>query len=255
MIKLFNRGLSTEEIAKALKKIRQEYNNYIITYMKPPRVKEEFERRYLFAAKYKENMALFFKNEIEILQDIITQEEDKKRQKEADKALLQQKRLRQKDGDFADKILKEYEERIKLYPAINITDDASIEVRKLYGAMKVFEDKYWNSLSKYIRIATPEGRVIDHLENDLWMIIGTGTRRPPILDKYIFLLERPDHDLQAISYAEQACMKQVAFFLNELMDLYKRSTMDSVPPGSAVDGFNYMNQIIFNFRLADLKKR
>lgn len=254
MLSLFNRGLSKEEIAKTLKKIRKEYNNYIITYLKSQRTKKEFENRYFFAAKYKENMAQFFKNEINILNDLLQLEIDKQREREKNKLLAIKRRDRQNNGDFADKILKDFEERIKLYPEININPNSSVEIRKLYGALKVFEDRYWNSLSRYIKMATPIGRTIDHLENDLWLLIGTGPRNSPILDKYLFLLERPEQDLKAISLAEQACMKQAAFFLNDLLSLYRRSILEVNAPGSAIDGYNYASQLVFNFRLADLKK-
>ncbi|MGL1890451.1 MAG: hypothetical protein OCD02_02440 [Spirochaetaceae bacterium] len=254
MFKLFDRGLSKEEIAKTLKKIRKEYNDYIVSYLKPSRAKDEFENRYFFAAKYRENMAVFFKNEILIVMELVKIEEDKIALKEKDRDLANKRRERSKNGDYADKVLKEYSERIKMYPEVKITDDASPEVRKLYGSLKIFEDRYWNSISRYIKTATPEGRMVDHLENDLWLLVGTKSRNPPVLDKYIFLLERPEQDLKAISIAEQACMKQVAFFLNDLLDLYRRSILDSIPPGSAVDGYNYISQVVYNFRLADLKK-
>jgi len=254
MFGIFNRGLSKEEIAKTLKKIRKEYNNYIVSYMKSSRAKDEFESRYLFAVKYKESMPLFFKNEIDILTKLIELEEEKRAQKKRDLEEAQKRRDRRKNGDFADKILKEFEERIKLYPEVNITSEASVEVKKLFGALKVFEDRYWNSFSRYIKLASPMGRIVDHLENDLWLLIGTANKNSPVLDKYIFLLERKELDLKAISIAEQACMKQVAFLLNDLLELYRRSIIEVVPPSSAVDGYNYISQIVFNFRLAELKK-
>lgn len=254
MFKLFDRGLSKEEIAKTLKKIRKEYNNYIITYMKPSRAKDEFESRYFFAAKYRESMAAFFKNEILLLTDLIKFEKDKTLQKEKDLEMANNRRERLQNGGFADRLLKEFEERIELYPEVKITDKASTEVRKLFGAVRVFEDRYWNSLSRYIRTASPLGRMVDHLENDLWLLIGTAKRNSPVIDKYIFLLERSDQDTKAILIAEQACMKQVAFFLNDILEMYRRSMLDIVPPGSAVDGYNYISQIVFNFRLTDLKK-
>lgn len=254
MFNLFSRGLSKEEVAKTLKKIRKQYNDYIVNYMKSSRLKDDFERRYYFAAKYKENMANFFKNEIMILNDLIKIEEEKTLQKQKDRELVERRRERQKNGGFADRVLKELEERIKLYPEIKISEEASMEVKKLYGALRVFEDRYWNSISRYIKTATPMGRMIDHLENDLWQLVGTQNKFPPVLDKYLFLLERPDQDLKAISYAEQDCTKQVAFFLNELLDLYRHSSLHVPPPNSAKDGYNYINQLVFNFRLADIKK-
>ncbi len=222
--------------------------------MKSLKSKEEFEKRYYFAAKYKENMSNFFRNEILILNSLFKLEEEKMKQIESERALLDKKRDRQKNGDFADKIMQDLEDRIKLYPEVRITNEASTEVRKLYGSLRVFEDRYWNSLSRYIKTATPVGRMIDHLENDLWQLIGTEKRNPPVLDKYIFLLERPEHDLKAISYAEQDCMKQVAFFFNDLLDLYRRSIIEVPPPGAAIDGYTYMSQVVFNFRLTDIKK-
>lgn len=254
MFNLFARGLSKEEIAKTLKKIRKQYNDYIVSYMKTSHAKDEFEKRYFFAAKYKENMSRFFKNEIDILSGLLKLEEEKRKQQESDNQLVQRRRDRSKNGDFADRVMRELEERIKLYPEVKITEEASTEVRKLYGALRVFEDRYWNSISRYIKTATPMGRMIDHLENDLWQLVGTEQRNPPVLDKYIFLLERQDNDLKAISYAEQECMKQVAFFLNELLDLYRRSILEVPPPGKAIDGYNYISQLVFNFRLADLRK-
>lgn len=222
--------------------------------MKSPRLKEEFEHRYTFAARYKENMARFLKQEIEILQDIITVEEDKKRQKERDQELINQRRERQKSGDFADKILQDFEKRISIYPEININPDTSIEVRKLFGALKVFEDRYWNSLSKYMRDALQSSRTVDQLENELWTLLGSINRNAPVLDRYLFLLERPEQDLKAISMAEQACLKKVAFFLNDILSIYIPCSLERVPPNSAVAGYDYVNQLIFNFRLADIKK-
>lgn len=254
MFNLFSRGLSKEEIAKTLKKIRKQYNDYIVTNMKSSKAKEEFEKRYFFAAKYKENMSVFFKNEIQILNGLLKLEEEKMQKKLEDQQLINRRRERAKNGSFADRVLKELEERIKLYPEVKITEEASSEVRKLYGALRVFEDRYWNALSRYIKTATPMGRMIDHLENDLWQLIGTEQRNPPVLDKYVFLLERPDVDLKAVSYAEQECMKQAAFFLNELLELYRRSTMEVSAPGNAIDGYNYISQVVFDFRLTELKK-
>ena len=252
-LNIFNRGLSKEEIAKTLKKIRSEYNNYIVTYMRSSKAKEEFEKRYYFAAKYRENMANFFNNEIKILKELLDREEEIIAEREREALLKKQRNDRLNGKGFADKVLKELEDRIKLYPEIKITDNASTEVRKLYGALRIFEDRYWNSLSRYIKMATPMGRMIDHLENDLWQLIGTENRLPPVLDKYIFLLERSEQDLKAISYAEQECLKQVSFFLNELLELYRVSTLEVDPPSKAVDGYNYASQLVFNFRLADIK--
>lgn len=254
MFNLFNRGLTKEDIAKTLKKIRKEYNNYIITYMRPPRVKEEFESRYFFAAKYKENMAYFFKNEILILNDLIKVEKDKKTQIEKDRTQKNKRIDRIKNGSFADKVLKEFEERIKIYPEIDISEESSIEIRKLFGGFQVFEDQYWNHLSRYIKTATPEGKAICNLENDLWNLIGTPNRKPPALDRYLMLLENPYSDLKGVSFAAQECMKQCAFFLHDIIALYQRSILDVTPPQKAIDGYNYINKILFNFRLNDLKR-
>ena len=253
MLKIFNRGLSKEEVAKTLKKIRHEYNNYIISYLKSPKTKEAFESRYYFASKYKENMGIFFKNEIDIVTSLILVEEDRKLQKEKDESIANNRRKRS-NVSIADKYMEEFEERIKGYPEIDINTDSSIEVRKLYGALRLFEERYWNSFSRYIKTSTPMGRMIDHLENDLWLLIGTDRRHSPVLDKYILLLDQRDPDLKALSFAEQGCMKQAAFFLNDILELYRNSVTDVPPPKTAVDAYNYISQIVFNFRLADLKK-
>ncbi len=254
MLRFLRRGLSNEEIAKTLKKIRKEYNSYIITYMKPSRAKDEFESRYYFAAKYKENLAIFFRNEIEILTDLINLEKEKQAQKEKDLELLQKKRVRQNGMGFADKVLKELEDRIRLYPEINITDKANPEVKKLFGALKQYDERYWNNFCKYIRTATPFGRAVDTLQNELLLLSGTGSKNSPLIDRYVFLLERKDQDLRAITYAEQSCIKQVAFLLNEIVELYRKSVTTAEPPIEVTDGYNYLNQLIFNFRLTDIKK-
>jgi hypothetical protein len=254
MLNIFSRGLSTEEVAKTLKKIRKQYNEYIVSYMMPTRLKEEFEKRYYFAAKYKENLATFFKNEIEILNELIKIEEEKNIQKQRDLELVEKKRQRTKEGGFADKILRDLEEKIKHYPEIDINPESSIEVRKLFGALKIFEDEHWNSISRYIKMTSSMGRMIDHLENDLWQLLGSERRNSPVLDRYLFLLERPGENLRNISHAEQECIKQVSFFFNELLDLYRHSSTISSPPNNAVEGYNYASQIVYNFRLADFKK-
>lgn len=241
-------------MARALKKIRKGYNDYIVTYMKTPRAKEDFERRYFIAAKYKDDMARFLKTEIEILNDLVLREEEAHREKKRTEQLKESRRIRYKNGGFADRILQQLEDKIKSYPDADITDEASMEIKKLYGAIQLLESQHWNTICRFIRELNSLDRSIERLENILWSLVPRAGKSPAALDRYLFLLSRDEPDLQAIAIEEQECMKKAAFFLNELLQIYNMNREQLIPESPSEVSFHFINQMVFNFRLFDIKK-
>ncbi len=241
--------LSQKEADAALLRIRKKYDDYIITYMTSMDEKRAFEDRYISALHARVDLTRFINDEIGYLQTLIQRGEDEKaRQAVPVKAAPVLKK------GFADKILEENERKIKGYPEIELHEDASLEVRKLYGALRELDLKYWNILSEFIR-KVHSSTVSYNLENRLIrMSTVSGDSVPPELDRYLFLLKQKGKYSDELFRESQECIKRASFFLHELrhilLECQDRGLMDE----KVEIGYKYVENIISDFRLKDLKR-
>ncbi len=104
--------LSTDEIGRAVQKVRAQYNDYIIRYTKPPSIKDDFEFRYAQAKRIHADIPSFLHAEISVLNELVQREEQKKRQKPA-------KTEKKKGPDFADRIMEQHRQQIEKYPDLD----------------------------------------------------------------------------------------------------------------------------------------
>ncbi|MDA3957747.1 hypothetical protein [Oceanispirochaeta sp.] len=241
--------LTAKEVETALVRIRKTYDDYIISYMTPIDEKSSFEDRYIEALHARVDLTRFIKDEIVYLQQLIQESEENKVRHE-NKASPATKPLK----GFADRIIEELERQIESYPMIVLHDDASDEVKKLYGALNVLDNEYWSTVSSFIR-KVHSSTVSYNLENRLFRMttIG-GDDVPPELDRYLFLLKQGGKYSTELFRESQECIKRASFFLHELhlilLECQDRGLMDE----SVEIAYNYVEDIIRDFRLKDLKR-
>ena len=239
--------LTPKEVETALTRIRKTYDDYIISYMTPIDEKSAFEDRYIDALHARVDLTRFIKDEIEYLQQLIKEGEDKKIRN------IKPATAQPAKG-FADRIIEELEKKIESYPEIYLHDDASVEVKKLYGALKVLDYEHWSTVSTFIR-KVHSSTVSYNLENRLYRMTTVGGESvPPDLDRYLFLLNQNGQYSTELFRESQECIKRASFFLHELhhilLECQDRGLMDE----SVEIAYNYVENIISDFRLKDLKR-
>ena len=109
-----NKSLTAQEIQNAVEKIRKGYDDYIIRYIKPPRLRQGFENRYWEALQSRVDISAFLKAEIEVLQELMAKEEERKSVEDAKK--IQKENIVPEKKNFADRIIEELKGRIIEYP-------------------------------------------------------------------------------------------------------------------------------------------
>ncbi|MDC7235482.1 MAG: hypothetical protein PQJ58_19795 [Spirochaetales bacterium] len=245
-----NDKLSDKEIQAALERIRKTYDDYIISYMTPIDEKTGFEDRYITALHARVDLTRFINEEIQHLQNLIRDKED---EKERRKQAPPKKNQAIKKG-FADKIMEELEQKIAHYPELDFHEEASVEVKKLYGALIELDKQHWAILSSFIR-KVHSSTVSYNLENRLLrMTTVGGDHVPPELERYLFLLKQKGKYSTELFREAQECIKRASFFLHELrhilIECQDRGLMDE----SVEIAYNFVENIISDFRLKDLKR-
>lgn len=123
-----------KEIELRIKRLRDRYKEFSERYGKNRFNLEKFEERFQEALKSRYNLEIFVSAEEEALNQLYHEVINPKIEKEKDKY----------ESSFlkkVDKILEDYDERIKSYPYIDFHPDANEELKYLYGAIRQF---YYN---------------------------------------------------------------------------------------------------------------
>ena len=245
-----NDKLTAKEVEKALERIRRAYDDYIISYMAPIDEKSAFEDRYITALHARVDLTRFIKDEIEHLEGLKQTGEIQKAQQARKPAATAEK-----PKGFADRIMEELEKKIAHYPEINFHEDASPEVRKLYGALRELDGLYWAILSKFIR-KVHSSTVSYNLEDRLLRMTTIGEDNvPPELERYLFLLKQKGRYTSELFRESQECIKRAAFFLHDLRIILQECRERGLTDDKEVDdAICYVENIIADFRLKDLKR-
>ena len=242
--------LSPKEVEKALERLRKSYDDYIITYMAPIDEKSAFEDRYITALHARVDLTRFIRDEIAHLEGLKQTGEIQK--------VRQARRApenAEKPRGFADKVMEELEKKIAHYPEIDFHDDASPEVKKLYGALGELDVLHWAVLAKFIR-KVHSSTVSYNLENRLLRMVTLGEDNvPPELERYLFLLKQNGRYTSELFRESQECIKRVAFFLHDLRIILQECQERGLTDDKEVDdAIHYVENIISDFRLKDLKR-
>jgi O6-methylguanine-DNA--protein-cysteine methyltransferase len=245
--------LTPLQVDKLISRIRSEYKDFIIRYQKPFTVQNGFELRYLQARQKKIDLEAFLKAEIEVLMELNRREEQRR-------IKSQQPKVAKKKQSYADKIIEQMEKRISEYPELVFHREASYEMKKLFGALQLFKQKYWDDISYLLRgntITDTETyfRDIDTPARD--MFLEKANEVPALLRIYSRLLSSRPRDWEAIDAEEKRCIIEVAFFLHNTLarlDRIKKNKDSSNENRESIEKVaSFIAKMIKDFRLTDLK--
>ncbi|MFO7848660.1 MAG: hypothetical protein R6V67_01760 [Spirochaetia bacterium] len=256
--------LTSHEIELAVEKIRENYNRYMVRYVKNRRARDAFEERYLEARRARVNLDRFIIDELSWIKRLEAQAEADRREEKKNSS----GNRRGKDGQklpkkesFADKIFAELRSRIEKYPFIGLEAEEVYEVDKLYGAIGVFERNYWPNIERIYRKVYPTRysgpRII--IENQLFNLTEPATGKfPPRLQNIVSLLGRFPRDYREIEWEAKQCILNASFFLHSLSDelikLKEEDILGEEQRKTVEKARDFVHTVIADFRLSDLKE-
>lgn len=260
-----NKKLSESEIDTAIQNIRKLYDDYIIQYMKGIKVKNDFEERYLHALRHRMDLSAFVRTEREVIRDMAKREEERI-QLQYRKAQRQGARLRTSKAEdskesFADRILAENRERIEKYPDLSIHEDASFELKKLFGTLNQLDREYWPLFERVLKGMYPSlysgPRVL--IESRMIELCRPSTSGvPPRLMSYQTELSKFPRSYTAIDREEKQCILSAAFLLHLISsECEKVLSAQDIKPDERADVEKvsaFVHTVIEDFRLKDLKE-
>ncbi len=250
--------LKKTEIDAAINKIRSEYDKYIVTFHKPAQLKQEFEWRYKNAQIEHMDMERFLKEEIEAVMAIFDHQKQKEKKLLGERERERIKALKKRQPDFADKVLEKLKSKIITYPPLSFHKDASYEIVHLYGAIREFEHQHWPPLDNFIsenKSWALRGEKKD-FNNELWRFIPSGEKKIPlVLERYHLMLDSTDVTLKDISREAQECLKRAAFLLNDVLWSCNGIIKKGIDGTHIEKDLKYVQNIVEDFRIKDLKNR
>lgn len=247
---LFGSGLKTKEADKAVEKIRDEYNHYIVHYQKGTKEKEAFESRLKIARLKMMDMGFFLSEEIKIVKGLLASAEERRRESE-----FRDQRPKPDPGkakSYADRVIEKLQKAIEPYPSRGIHPEANMDVDKLYGTLEWIGREIWPRLAGVLRELS--GQPLSQLENDLARLLPGGGRLSKEEEVYQMLLNQKA-PLNRISVQQKELLLHAAFWIHRarrFMDKYRDKAR-----GSQKDilekALAYWDKVIVDFRLKDLQ--
>jgi hypothetical protein len=251
--------LRDEDIQLALESLRRKYDDFIIQYTLPPIIKRQFEDRYLNALRIRVSLDWFFKEEEKILHGIIEEELDRRRRSTVHQRAVK-RASEPKKHDFADQIIEELKAKIQSYPEVQLHEEASLEIKKLSGAIISFERDDWPVMNSLFRKVYPVfalgPRIV--LENKMFQFCPTASEEiPPRLSRYVSLLKQFPRDYKSIEREEKNCILEAAHLLHGIKDeLYTMKDSPALNPieiNNVEKVLHKVHTMLQDFRLKDLK--
>lgn len=251
--------LDSGDIEKIVSKIRGLYNDFIIRFTKPLTLKEKFEFRYHEALAASMDMETFLQAEAEAILTLFAREEEKIRQEEEGPPRVAPPRTM---SQIADDILLENRRKIAKYPDLPIHAEASYEVKKMFGALKLLDEFHWPNLDNVLRVHSREfpartRPVMQAKITDLCTIRLGGV--PLVLGRYQHLLRDYEHNIREIEQEEQRLLLEASFLLHNLADVHRTALgiehLSEEFKERVETGLDYVDNVIKDFRLNQLKPK
>jgi len=261
---LKRKKLSPVELEAAVNGIRKKYNDLIVEYMIPKKIKDSFEDRYIDALRARVGMGNFIYSEILLVTNLIKNEKGKLQKVELNK----QKRLHslknninKQNKSIADRVVEANRDKIRKYQGIGLDDSDAFEINKLYGAVKFFEQNYWPFIEKVLRRIYPSRYSGPRMgmENRLFEITITGPDGfPPGLIKLRTMLNRKPREYSSLERETQRCILDVSFLLHDINDElsgFRHEGLLREGEHKVLDEtIGYVHTMLEDFRLMDLKE-
>jgi hypothetical protein len=267
--------LSNEELMKVVDKIKTKYNSLIDDFKMSRSLLSSFEDRYMEALKKSKDLSVFLLAEIEAVEEFYNKE--KERREEARK-----KRLNKNQETFADKVFDANRKKIEKYQKAVLSFDADEEIARLIGAIRQFLNNYWPALTHIYK--GEANSTIKSILGDLHyqlLIKYDYKGDPPITRSYADSLNRFSVDKKKIESEYYYILKETAFLLNKILDRlklilkenripdintklyvpeydqkewYKNNFQDLSHKECIEKVYNYLSDLIIDFRIKDIRK-
>ena len=255
-----SKKLNKGEIQRVVDKIRKKYEEYTIRFLKSPKLKYAFEKRYSDNLKKGLDIGNFLSAEISVIEELIKKEMRKLKYSSSQAA---GQNIVQKDKkDFADKILEEHEARIAKYNKIDFHKDAKNEVCRLLGALSELYNTYLPLMQDVAKKTAHRNlRITDIMEMESRLRVMGSLDSDNIssrLSRYYALLNRFPRDYKTIDHEEKSFILDSAFLLHDFLNILsipesEEETNDSDDELKTI--VSYIVEIIDDFRLKDLKRK
>ncbi len=249
------RGFRNKEIQQAIDDLKTRYEHLIFDHALNPTLRDSFEDRLDHAKARGRDAERFLDEEMRAFSDL----EKKALAKEQKDEIRTQARKRLLEGEsFVDQVIGEYRQRIEHYPSVSVHPDADPEICKLFGAMGMLDSRYWGSIETTLRRAFPQAGQLDRMsiEQRFWRLVPSREGRLATdLERYRRVLVAPSASKNEKIHEAQNAIKAVAFFLHDLLDVCERAKMLVSCDDLFESAVNFVNEMIGNFRLKDLKQR
>jgi hypothetical protein len=246
--------LSRDEVQLAVDKIVRKYDEYAIKYFKSPVLKLAFEERYFSALKGGLDMGSFLQAEIEVAEEL-------HRKAEAAQQQTQTTRAKPTDG-FADRVMEELRARTAKYEDVVFHRQASVEIRRLVGALSRFDRDYLTRFHDALRDTSYSfsSREMVDLDSRLRDLTSPGPKTaPPRLTRYVALLAAFPRDYNAVDREEKSFLVDAAYLLHDLRtviervgDSYQDLGEDDKKILREIDA--YLIGVLDDFRLKDFRR-
>jgi len=247
--------LTPGEISQTVAKIRQKYEDYLYKFLKPRRVKEAFEVRYVQALRDVLDISSFLLAEIGAVQELISREEARVA------GPVRVNRPRRRGMSATDRILEEHRQKLVEYPDIEFHVGAHEEIRRMLGALDVLFSTSWGDLIGALRATSyaNTSTTMSKLENDLrYLGYVDSDGVCGALTRYVTLLQQFPRDYNAVEREENNYLRRASVFLHEFKDvlLHILEAYPQMEPGDRArvqEVHEYVQGLIVNFRFSGLK--
>ena len=250
--------LSDSEIRSAVEKIRKRYGDFMVQFMKDRTALDAFEDRYIEVMRARMDLALFLHAEMTVVEELITKEQD--RINEEQQREMSRKKRKEKQQDFADRVLEEHKKRIAKYPPLQVHNEASEEVERLYGCLNTLEREIWPEIEKLMRkaytsiVVSPRARLEERIIGLCRLAVGG---IPPRLSRYQSLFGWSPRKVMEIDKEEKKCLLDAAFLLHDLTDVLREmkesENLDEADTENVEKMASYVHNVLEDFRLKDFK--
>jgi len=252
--------LTRDEIDTAVDKIREEYQDYIIRYTKPLSVISGFEERYLQALRNKMDMETFLHAEISAVRQLSSQEAENRRQKEEKIRNAPRKKKRAQKIGFADRVLKELEEKVKKYPSVDFHPSAPEELKRLCGVIGEFERDGLFECEGVLRNHSSDFKAEDFHRIER-VVSGFLSRKkgevPPRMERYAGMLDRKEEDSDEGDMERKRILfdgaKIFHYFADALKAVQREVSLTEEERKKVEKNVIFVHNVLRDFRLKDLK--
>lgn len=229
---MFKKNLSQKDIDHYVALIEKKYKAYSALYSQYYSFNvQDFRDRYMYQLKMKGSLELFFKKEIELLEDILRDISHKELEKDNNS-------IKKSMDSIADSIIK----GIDGYPEEFIHERANIEIRKLIGMVKfilpdINAQRDIIHLDKYTYYKQSVEDLNDFVEEPY----------SSLYQNYLKLLDSSLTSITQIEAEGQKILKHIATTLKTILMLLSEIPDNSYDKPSAL--IEYLEAVIVNFRM------